>query len=71
MRYSKEELEKQKQERLGEVRKNKDSLGGYDMKIVKYNGSMDIIVEFQDEYKDLIPVKLYDAMYRYEVEIND
>lgn len=24
-----------------------------------------------DEYKDLIPKKLYDAMYKYEVEIND
>lgn len=24
-----------------------------------------------DEYKDLIPLKLYEALYRYEVEIND
>ena len=51
MRYSKEELEKQKQERLGETRRNKDSLGGYKMKIIEYNGRDDIIVEFQDEYK--------------------
>ena len=29
------------------------------------------IKEIADEYKDLIPKKLYDAMYKYEVEIND
>ena len=30
-----------------------------------------IIKQTADEYKDLIPKKLYDAMYRYEVEITD
>ena len=29
------------------------------------------IKQVADEYKDLIPKKLYDAMYKYEVEIND
>ena len=29
------------------------------------------IKQIADEYKDLIPTKLYEAMYRYEVEIND
>ena len=29
------------------------------------------IKEVADEYKDRIPQKLYDAMYRYEVEIDD
>ena len=29
------------------------------------------IKEVADEYKDLIPQKLYEAMYNYEVEIND
>ena len=29
------------------------------------------IKEVADEYKDLIPQKLYDALYKYEVEIND
>ena len=29
------------------------------------------IKEVADEYKDLIPKKLYDALYKYEVEIND
>lgn len=43
--------EKQKKKRLGEIRKNKDSLGGYDMKIIEYNNATDIIIEFQDEYK--------------------
>lgn len=29
------------------------------------------IKQIADEYKDLIPKKLYDALYKYEVEIND
>lgn len=29
------------------------------------------IKQIADEYKDLIPIELYDALYRYEVEIND
>lgn len=29
------------------------------------------IKEVADEYKDLIPTKLYDALYKYKVEIND
>lgn len=29
------------------------------------------IKEVAEEYKDMIPKKLYEAMYRYEVEIND
>ena len=29
------------------------------------------IKEVADEYKDLIPMKLYEAMYKYKVEIND
>ena len=29
------------------------------------------IKEVADEYKDLIPIKLYEALYKYEVEIND
>ena len=29
------------------------------------------IKQVADEYKGLIPTKLYDALYKYEVEIND
>ena len=29
------------------------------------------IKQVADEYKDIIPQRLYDAMYKYEVEIND
>lgn len=29
------------------------------------------IKQVADKYKELIPIKLYDALYRYEVEIND
>ena len=29
------------------------------------------IKEVADEYKELIPQKLYDALYKYEIEIND
>lgn len=46
----KEKNLKQRNERLGEIRKNKDSLGGYKMKIIEYNNALDIVVEFQDEY---------------------
>ena len=37
------------------------------MKRYEYN----INNEVADEYKDKISKKLYDAMYRYEVDIND
>ena len=30
-----------------------------------------VIKEVADEYKDLIPKELYNAMYRYEIEITD
>ena len=40
-----------REERLGEVRKNKETLGGYEMKIIEYKDARNIIVEFQDEYK--------------------
>ena len=30
-----------------------------------------IIKRLADEYKELIPIKLYEAMYKYEIEIND
>lgn len=36
---------KQKEERLGEIRKNRESLGGYKMKIIEYNEYSDILVE--------------------------
>ena len=40
-----------KKERIGETRKNKEELGSYKMKIVEYNNSHDIIIEFQDKHK--------------------
>lgn len=40
--------------RIGETRRNKDKLGGYEMKIVEYNRSDDIWIEFQDEHKTRI-----------------
>lgn len=40
-----------KEERLGEVRKNRETLGGYEMKIIEYKNAHNVIVEFQDEYK--------------------
>lgn len=48
MGNTKQEIEKKKKERLGEIRKNKF---GTKMKIIKYNNASDIIVEFQDKYK--------------------
>ena len=43
-----------KGERLGEIRRNKDSLGGYEMKIIEYKNTNDILVEFQDKYKAMV-----------------
>lgn len=57
MRYSKEELEKQRQERLKEKRKNKEIFGGYEMRIIRYDNANNIIVEFQDEYKAKVHTK--------------
>lgn len=43
-----EKLLQSKKEKLGLIRKNNH---GTLMKIIKYNGAFDIIIEFQDEYK--------------------
>ena len=42
------------EERLREIRKNKESLGGYTMKIIEYNGRNNIWIEFQDENKSKV-----------------
>lgn len=57
------------------IKDKKEWLGLYDSieeafevyKIFKEN----YIKQIADEYKDLIPKKLYEALYKYEVEIND
>jgi hypothetical protein len=50
-------------------------LGSFDNEMDAFNVyktfKENYIKEIADEYKDLIPNKLYDAMYKYEVEIND
>lgn len=48
MKFTRQELEKQKSERIGEIRKNNF---GSEMKIIEYNNYSDIWIEFQDEYK--------------------
>ena len=40
-----------KNDRIGEINKNRESLGNYKMKIIEYNGRQDIWIEFQDKYK--------------------
>ena len=52
---------------LGSFPLNRPFQAFYAYKAFKEN----YIKEVADEYKNLIPQKLYDAMYRYEVEIND
>lgn len=51
------------------------SLGYYDTSIEAFlvykQFKENYIKQVADEYKDIIPQKLYDVMYRYEVEIND
>lgn len=44
-------MKSKKDERIGDVKINKDSLGRYEMKIVEYKNYDDIIVEFQDKYR--------------------
>ena len=50
-------------------------LGYYDTSedafLVYKNFKENYIKQVADEYKDLIPNRLYEAMYRYEIEIND
>ena len=64
MSLSKEKLEKQKQERLGEIRKSNED---YEMKIIEYNKAVDIIVEFQDEHKVKVHTQ-YQAFLKGEVK---
>lgn len=54
---SKKIREKQKQERLGEEKLNNQ---GYLMKIIEYNKTEEIIVEFQDKYKAKIKTRYPD-----------
>lgn len=56
MGLTKKEIEKQRKERLGEERYN---YYGTLMKIVEYNSSADITIEFQDEYKTRIKNREY------------
>ena len=56
-----------KLEHLGRFPLNRPFQAFYTYKIYKEN----YIKQVAEEYKDLIPKELYDALYRYEVEIND
>ena len=58
---------KHKTKHLGYFPLNRPFQAFYTYKVFKE----DYIKEVADEYKDLIPKKLYEAMYRYDVEIND
>ena len=60
-------LEKENQEYLGCFPLSEPFHAFYTYKQFKEN----YIKQVADEYKDLIPTKLYEAMYKYEVEIND
>lgn len=62
-----DECGKYKQKFLGNFPLNRPFQAFYTYKVFKEN----YIKQVADEYKNLIPQKLYDAMYRYEVEIND
>ena len=62
-----DECGKAKRKHLGYFPLNKPFQAFYTYKIFKEN----YIKQIANEYKGMIPQKLYDAMYRYEVEIND
>lgn len=38
-------------DRVGEIRRNKETLGGYEMKIIEYISYSNILIEFQDKYR--------------------
>ena len=59
--------EKNKRVYLGSFSPNKPFQAFYTYKVFKEN----YIKQVADEYKELIPQKLYEAMYAYEIEIND
>ena len=58
---------KRKQKYLGYFPLNRPFQAFYTYKMFKENH----IRQVADKYRDLIPIKLYNAMYAYEVEIND
>ena len=59
------ENKKHKQKKIGRYNTLEEAFTCYK------NFKENYIKQVADEYKNLIPTKLYDAMYRYEVEIND
>ena len=56
-------------------KKKRKWLGNFDNEIEAFicykNFKENYIKEVADEYKESIPIKLYEALYKYEVEIND
>jgi hypothetical protein len=58
---------KRKQKYLGSFPINRPFQAFYSYKVFKEQ----YIKQIADEYEDLIPRKLYEAMYKYKVEIND
>ena len=51
-------------EKIGEMLEQRLSKAGVSHRFKR-------IKQIADEYKDLIPKELYEALYKYEVEIND
>ena len=43
--------------RIGERFRNRDDLGGYEFVIIEYNKYSDVLIEFQDEYKAIVPTQ--------------
>ena len=43
--------------RIGERFKNRDDLGGYEFIIIEYNKYSDVLIEFQDEHKAIVPTQ--------------
>lgn len=62
-----DENKKFKRERLGQFPLDRPFQAFYTYKIFKEK----YIKQVADEYRGLIPIELYNAMYKYEVEIND
>ena len=55
-------MARNKLNRVGERFKNREDLGGYEFIIVEYNGTSKVLVEFQDEYKAIVPTQYHKCL---------
>lgn len=55
-------MARNKLNRVGERFKNREDLGEYEFIIVEYNGTSKVLVEFQDEYRAVVPTQYHKCL---------